>query len=322
MDMKHLRDQLDYKQFLIREKVNDYVIVERPYDIKNLTITNFDRLYEGVPKWAIKEYLAEKNVLNDKSIFTDTEGIWKNLPLEVLGLIMAYHSRNNNRYWGSISFCANLKKNFSRTIWGGLRYDYDYNPYKNVNIYQNTTLYNWRMIDLPDIREVPDCDYDKLAYHRRYQRMVLPTTYGKARANKRRVIKDINQLTDIFESGTGKDSYAGIFPSKMKFKWVKNGLSRYQNALSKYQNEWREYRALEKIIVKVDTEGLTEKEISKGIKKCYYLCYKDHFTIKHGFMKHPKNIIIYKKKIGKREEKASYNWSWLRVKKYPQYICY
>jgi hypothetical protein len=276
----------------------------------NWAITNFDNLYEGVPKWAIKEYNAEKNKLTEKNIFTDKEGLWGNLPLDVLVLIMTYHSRNNNRYWGGISFCANLRKNFSRSAYTYVKNDRDYNPYKNVDIFQNTTRYDWRNNQIPI--NVSLSEFYKIEQSFIQQRQMTLTTYGKARDNHRAVVNDLNKLLTIFERGTAKHGYTKIFPSKMKFKWVTDDL----NTNGQMKN-----------LLDYDEVGLTLKERNKGIKRCLYLCGKDTFTAKHGFLKHQYNIIVIKKKLGKREIKAIrevFIWKSNKsfIKNAHTYICY
>jgi len=276
----------------------------------NWAIENFDNLYEGVPKWAIQEYNTEKNKLTEKSIFTDKEGIWKNLPLEILGMIMAYHSRNNNRYWGGITFCANLRKNFARSNWSVVKYDRDYNPYKNVDIFQNTTKYDWRNNEVPHLTSLED--FYRIEQSFIQQRQMMLTTYGKARDNKRAVVTDINKLMDIFLDGTARSGYTSIFPSKMKFKWVKDKLN----------TEGQTKRLLD-----YDEVGLTPKERKKGLKRCLYLCGMNTFTAKHGFLKHSHNIIVMKKKLGKREIndiREVYMWKSNKqfIKTAPTYICH
>lgn len=240
----------------------------------------YTKLRRGVPKWAQREFIRSKTdmtpALSEKSIFSDKDGNWGTLPLEVVMIIMTHHSRNNNRYWGSISFCNKRSHRLNR----------DFNPYKNIVILQPATYYEHRWgghyprDSTDEERESLRKEYKKLSDTPR-------TQYGKTRDKKVAVVSDIQSFGDIMrDRDSDYNLYKTLPASKMKCKYVKDEL-----------RESHQWKHLEEIA----SDGVSKKEFDKGWRICYYHVSKGYFTAKYGKIKENKAHLIVKTKLTKRD---------------------
>lgn len=249
-------------------------------------VKQYKKIRIGVPKWAQREFIRAKKdmipVISEKSIFSDKDGNWGTLPLEVLQLIMTHHSRNNNRYWGSISFRHKKSHHLSP----------DWNPYKNVVILQPATYY--------DHRYGGHFPHDISAEQRRIMRAQYKTLedtprtqYGKSRNKKIAVVCDIRSFGSVMrERDSDYNIHKTLPPSKMKCKYVKNELRTGGHQL-KYLDD-------------IASDGVSQKEYDKGWRICYYQVNKGYFTAKYGYIKDQKAHLIVKTKLSKMDFKSHY----------------
>lgn len=250
-----------------------------------LTNTQITKLYEkirtGVPKWAKRDFIRSKTdmtpKITEKSIFSDKDGNWGTLPLEVLQLIMTHHSRNNNRYWGSISF-ARIKRSICR----------DYNPYKNVAIYQPSTYYEWRWGgSIP--RDAIPSEIQRLRIEFKKMKDTPRTEYGIMRDYKISVIRAVRDFRDVLgDKDSDYKSRICLTPSKLKYKYVKNAIT--------------ENCGCSKFVADIANDGVCVADYNKGWRVVLYRIHKGYFIAKYGKrISEQSAILIMRKKMTKTE---------------------
>lgn len=152
---------------------------------------------------------------NRKSIFSDKDGLWKNIPNEVLVYIIALYNRYNKQHWGRISYLAPRQK----LTFGGMRgcycHNQMWNPYNIPNpiidvsefgeTYWHAVRHNIRAVehgyrkeeDLPH----PYYSYATIVYNEdknRYYRdkKNYDEVYDNARQNKANMNKSITEARE------------------------------------------------------------------------------------------------------------------------------
>lgn len=217
----------------------------------------------GIPRWATEEYIKQQTQIAERrSIFSDKEGLWQNLPNEVLMIIMAYHSRDEKQYWASISFNQPDK-------W---YLDYNYNPYKNVIIYQPAFKFRLKCNHYGGMSGAER--QELLALQEKHgKKEYEETAYGKQRRFKRLLNGSFRGAEEILhtkhqeKNGICEKNGEYMKPSKLKCKYITD------TVYSGSQNEQLQYIA---------TDGITEAERKKNIRIAYISVSAGYFHPKIG----------------------------------------
>ena len=270
--MRHMLLMNEIKHF------DDYLNLTQPILLKN-----------DFPQWAIDDYIMSKTKIKAKnSIFSDEEGIWATLPLEVLQIIMAHHSRNEKRHWGSISFTLTPCHYYNNP---------NYNPYKNITIYQpadkyritGKSIYAYAGNTAMERNEIKEQWMKQGKKDKTYDL----TSYGKQREIKSHINGNIRGIRNILMWRNGMDNEPQIRPSKMKCKYITDD-SRIMTAQTAQ-------------LLYLANDGVSEKEYKKNIRIGYISVSKGYFHPQTGFIKDDNTILKVKRKFGKRSIYATQN---------------